>query len=361
MSLRARLVWVSVVLALGALLALPSFYSPAERQESDWIPDGGVNLGLDLQGGVHWVLEIDSATRVRQEMDQVARTIEGFVSDEKLPAVRTQVSEENELEVTGDPGTLAQIVGYLDDAGLSLEDRGDALLITVSSERYRQIIALGVEQALDVLRRRIDSLGVNEPVIAPQGDERILVQMPGKVDPAQAAGILAKTTFLEFKIVVDSAVNEALLQDKYSGGVPENHQVVGVLNPDGSVAEALLVPERAELTGSMLVDSRLSFDRRNRPIVTFEWDAEGTRLFRELTGSHIGDRLAAIIDGEVQLIFNTTEGWQSLLDSKSIREAALEKKLPYYTTASASLAVAQAIAEVSPEQLEVRSLQDYYS
>ncbi|MEC7743019.1 MAG: carbamoyl-phosphate synthase large subunit [Pseudomonadota bacterium] len=73
---------------------------------------------------------------------------------------------------------------------------------------------------------------------------------------------------------------------------------------------------------------------------------------------HIVD---AIIDGEVQLIFNTTEGWQSLLDSKSIREAALEKKLPYYTTAAACLAVAQAIAEVSPEQLEVRSLQDYYS
>ncbi|MEG9268322.1 carbamoyl-phosphate synthase large subunit [Qipengyuania sp. Mu-71] len=73
---------------------------------------------------------------------------------------------------------------------------------------------------------------------------------------------------------------------------------------------------------------------------------------------HIVD---AIIDGAVQLIFNTTEGWQSLLDSKSIREAALEKKLPYYTTAAASLAVAQAIAEVSPDQLEVRSLQDYYS
>ena len=73
---------------------------------------------------------------------------------------------------------------------------------------------------------------------------------------------------------------------------------------------------------------------------------------------HIVD---AIIDGDVQLIFNTTEGWQSLLDSKSIREAALEKKLPYYTTAAACLAVAQAIAEVSPELLEVRSLQDYYS
>ena len=73
---------------------------------------------------------------------------------------------------------------------------------------------------------------------------------------------------------------------------------------------------------------------------------------------HIVDH---ILDGDIALIFNTTEGWQSLLDSKSIREAALEKKLPYYTTAAASLAVAQAIAEVSPDQLEVRSLQDYYS
>ena len=73
---------------------------------------------------------------------------------------------------------------------------------------------------------------------------------------------------------------------------------------------------------------------------------------------HIVD---AIIDGEVALIFNSTEGWQSLLDSKSIREAALEKKLPYYTTAAGSVAASRAIAEVSTEQLEVRSLQDYYS
>jgi carbamoyl-phosphate synthase large subunit len=73
---------------------------------------------------------------------------------------------------------------------------------------------------------------------------------------------------------------------------------------------------------------------------------------------HIVD---AIIDGEIALIFNTTEGWQSLLDSKSIRASALEKKLPYYTTAAASLAVAQAITQVRAGQLEVRSLQDYYS
>ena len=299
MSLRARIIWVSVVVVLGVLLALPSFYSPEERTESGWISDGGINLGLDLQGGIHWVLKIDSETRVRQEMDQLERSIQGFLGDEKLPAVDTEVNADNQLEVTGDPSTLAQVAGYLDGAGLDIKDRGESLLLEVSSARYEQIIALGVEQALDVLRRRIDSLGVNEPVIAPQGDERILVQMPGKVDPEQAAGILAKTTFLEFKIVEDAAVNETLLGDRYPEGLPADREIVVVRNGDGSVSEALLVPGRAELTGSMLVDSRLSFDRRNRPIVTFEWDSEGTRIFREFTGSRIGDRLAAIIDGEV--------------------------------------------------------------
>ena len=73
---------------------------------------------------------------------------------------------------------------------------------------------------------------------------------------------------------------------------------------------------------------------------------------------HIVDK---IIDGEIALIFNTTEGWQSLLDSKSIRQAALEKKLPYYTTAAASRAAAATIAAIAPSQLEVRSLQDYYT
>ncbi|NRA02246.1 MAG: protein translocase subunit SecD [Myxococcales bacterium] len=299
MSLRARVVWVSVVLLLGALLALPSFFSAEQQAENAFIPDGGINLGLDLQGGIHWLLRIDSPTRVRQEMDQIGRSIQGFLSDEQLPAAELQINAENQLELRADPATLARVRGYLDDENLDIEDRGESLLIEVSSVRYKQIISLGVAQALDVLRRRIDSLGVSEPVIAPQGDERILVQMPGNVNPAQAASILAKTTFLEFKIVEDAAANEALLGDRYPGGLPEDREIVVVRNADGGVSEALLVPGRAELTGSMLVDSRLSFDRRNRPIVTFEWDSEGTRIFREFTGNHIGDRLAAIIDGEV--------------------------------------------------------------
>jgi len=96
-------------------------------------------------------------------------------------------------------------------------------------------------------------------------------------------------------------------------------------------------------TQTFLSDNGLAVERVNKV-------AEGR--------PHIVD---AIIDGEVALIFNSTEGWQSLLDSQSIREAALEKKLPYYTTAAASVAASRAIAEVSTEQLEVRSLQDYYS
>jgi preprotein translocase subunit SecD len=140
---------------------------------------------------------------------------------------------------------------------------------------------------------------VAEPVIAPQGEGRILVQLPGKVDPAAARQILEKTTFLEFKLVLDSAPSEELLLAKYPEGLPAERQIVLLRNEQGIVAEALLVPERAALTGAMLEDARLAFDRRNRAIVNFAWNSEGARLFREFTGEHIGERLAAIVDGDV--------------------------------------------------------------
>ncbi|MEE8558951.1 MAG: protein translocase subunit SecD, partial [Myxococcota bacterium] len=93
--------------------------------------------------------------------------------------------------------------------------------------------------------------------------------------------------------------SEELLRAKYGGVIPEEQQVVLVRNETGDISEALLVPKRPELTGSMLEDARVSADRLNRPIVSFTWNTEGARLFRDFTGSHIGDRLAAIVDGEV--------------------------------------------------------------
>jgi preprotein translocase subunit SecD len=183
----------------------------------------------------------------------------------------------------------------------SLEVAGEngALSLRLTETWNREVVRRGVRQAQEVLRKRVDGLGVTEPVIAPQGDDRILVQLPGEVDPEAAGALLKKTTFLEFKQVLDASPSEELLSAKYAEGLPEDQQIVFVRNEDDSVAEALLVPERPVLTGAMLEDARMSFDRRNRAIVLFTWNTQGARIFRDFSGSHIGERMAAIVDGEV--------------------------------------------------------------
>ena len=301
MTLRTRGLWVAMAVALSLFLAVPSFYTPAEREASPWIPDDGIALGLDLQGGIHWLLRIDTRTAVQQELERTESTLLEALKDRNVQAPEIQIVESEAIEVQGTEAALEAVRELVEEDFSSLEVAADngALRLRLTETWNRAVVERGVRQAQEVLRKRIDGLGVTEPVIAPQGEGRILVQLPGEVDPNSARQILEKTTFLEFKLVLDAAPSEELLRAKYGGGIPEGQQLVLVRNETGAISEALLVPERPELTGSMLEDARVSADRLNRPLVSFTWNSEGARLFRDFTGSHIGDRLAAIVDGEV--------------------------------------------------------------
>jgi preprotein translocase subunit SecD len=284
-----------------AFLAVPSFYSPEERRESPWIADNGINLGLDLKGGVHWLLQIDVTTAVRQELERSVSLMKELLAERGIEDPDLRIAEDRMIKGVGDPSTLTAIHEIVAESftSLAVTEDGSRISLELTSEWQDQVVRRGVLQAQEVLRKRIDGIGVTEPVIAPQGDDRILVQLPGEVDPVAARQILEKTTFLEFKLVVDSAPSEELLLAKYPGDLPADHQIVLVKNEDDSVAEVLLVPDRPALTGAMLEDARLNFDRRGRAIVGFTWNSEGARLFRDFTGSHVGERLAAIVDGEV--------------------------------------------------------------
>jgi preprotein translocase subunit SecD len=300
--LRTRAIWVVIAVLFSAFLAFPSLYTPEERMESGLIPDNGINLGLDLQGGVHWLLSIDVPTAVRQELERSESDIKTLLADRQVEEPRFELLEEGALVVEGSPQTLDTVRGIVNTDLTSLEviERNGSLQLRLTDTWNQEVVRRGVRQAQEVLRKRIDGLGVTEPVIAPQGEGRILVQLPGgDVDPAEARKILEQTTFLEFKHVRDAAPNEELLLDKYPEGLPEETMIVLFRGEGDVVAEALLVPERPALTGALLEDARLGFDRRNRAIVSFTWNSEGARLFREFTGEHVGERLAAIVDGVV--------------------------------------------------------------
>jgi protein-export membrane protein SecD len=290
MSLRARTIWILVICALMVYMAIPNLFSEAVRRASPWIPDSGVALGLDLQGGIHWLLAVD-ADEVRQKrLASIGAELNNRVQEgDQFGTVRE--IDGRELEVCGADAERLRELRRDNRLELAGESEQCSRFTLTSAELTRQL-RRGADQAMEVIRRRVSS--VKEPIIVRQGDDRILVQLPGgDLDPVRARTMITGTTFLEFKEVLAAAENEDLLRSRYPDGLPPDAQIVA--SAEGS--EVLLVPREPILTGSSLEDARLDFDQMNQPVVAFTWNGEGARVFRAFTRDHTGDRLAAIIDG----------------------------------------------------------------
>ncbi|MBW2414031.1 MAG: protein translocase subunit SecD [Deltaproteobacteria bacterium] len=325
MSLRSRLIWISVIAVFGIYAAYPNLFSEQERLDNPWIPDAGLTLGLDLQGGVHWLLRVDTATVMRQELDVNRSQIEEDLDARNIAHGELRVVEASRIEIDG--GDPAAIRALLEDryTTLAVADReGGGLELTLTDDWNTYVLERGVRQSLEVLNNRIDQLGVREPIIAPQGEGRVLVQMAGDIDPETARSIISETTFLEFKLVLASAPNRELLEAQYAAGLPGDTEVAVSHGSDGAVTAAYLVPTTPALTGAMLEDARLGFDRRNRPIVQFRWNGEGTKIFRKFTGDNVGSNLAAIVDGEVITAprINSRIGREGIIEGAFTQEEA---------------------------------------
>ena len=298
MTLRSRWILIGVVTLSMAYLALPSFFPESERGKHWWLRAEGMTLGLDLQGGVHWLLRVDTDAAIQRELEKLQTTIADAASEAKLSPPSFEIKGATLVVKGGDIGALRKLVD--DNVQIANVEESEGELVLTLQERWvKDAVDRGAATALEVLRKRIDEKGVREPVIAPQGHGRILVQMPGVQDPAEARALIEKTTFLEFKQVIDAAPSKELLEAKLGKVIPEDQEIVLNTSRSGEESEALLVPKKAVLKGDMLEDARMEFDRRNRPLITFQWNAEGAKVFREFTGANIGHRLAAIIDGKV--------------------------------------------------------------
>ena len=300
MSQRARALWIAAVVLLTGWAATSSLVGREARENSWLLSDQALNLGLDLRGGIHWLLHIDEPTAFSRELKHFEGILTDAAEDEGVELTGTLLRDDRVLELEGDLGALLELIEDRVGSSVDVERAGDRLELRLSGGTRDEVLERSVSQALEVLERRVNRLGVTEPVLAAQGAGRILVQMPGgEIDPAGARAILENTTFLEFKKVLAAADNEELLRARYPEGLPEATVVVFSRTPEGDPIEALLVPAEPVLTGDMLQDARVGFDRRNRPEIDFTWNASGTAIFREFTSENVGERMAAIIDGEV--------------------------------------------------------------
>jgi preprotein translocase subunit SecD len=306
MSLRWRIIWVAATVLLFGYYAIANFASEEARIESPLIPDSSLRLGLDLRGGIHWVIGVKLGVTEEHELSFLKGLLAEELERRKVVVGKIDVAGERLQVETFTEEARAAVRDWIGDTDQISEVGSDPnlLIFELSDLRRQQVREQGMSQVLEVLRRRIaDPMkGIPDSVVTRQGDDRVLVQIPGgSVDRARAREMLRVTGFLEFKIVLDIAQTEELLRDKFpDGALPEDTTIAFERDKETDrVLTAYLVGEEADLTGDYLTDARLGFDNQQRPQVDFTFNPAGGELFQTLTEENIGSQLAIILDDRV--------------------------------------------------------------
>ena len=304
-NLRLRLAAVAATVLVLSYFAAANCFSEQTRVASPLIPDAGIRLGLDLRGGIHWVVGVKLDSAVAHELEFQRTALVDSLKEDGVTLGPTSVVD-GRLRIEMPPGAdTAKLLAWTKDRGLLTPvASSDGVLEYTLSERWKkEVRERGMAQVLEVLRRRIEDpiQGIPDSVVTRQGDDRILVQIPGgQIDRTRARDMLKVTGFLEFKIVRETAQSEELLLAKHPNGLPAETKIAFERDKETQrVLSAFLVGDKADLTGDYLEDARVGFDQRQRPIVTFQFNAQGGEIFQKLTGEHIGSQLAIVLDQRV--------------------------------------------------------------
>ena len=248
-------------------------------------------LGLDLRGGVHFLLQIDMKGALDKAMEAASGDMRGILREQNI--VYSGVSRDGRLVTVKFRDAETRSKGAVElkqrFGGLAFNDKNEGnetlLLATLKPEEEKRIQESAVQQNLITLRNRVNELGVAEPIIQQQGVDRIVVQLPGVLDTAHAKDILGRTATLEVRLVDD--------EHKFSDGSVAPFGTEMFKDRDGSM---LLVKKSVLLTGERINDAQPGFDNRsNEPAVHINLDSAGTRKFKEATRENVGKRMAIVL------------------------------------------------------------------
>ena len=280
----------------------------------DWLSDLGalpMYLGLDLRGGVHFLMEVDMAGAVRKAEERYVGDIRTLLREEKIRYKAITRRPHQGIVVTlrdsADRGSADDLLrGEFPELDIEAKDIDGvaALIVTINEQAARELRRFALQQNITTLRNRVNELGVAEPVIQQQGENRIVVQLPGVQDTARAKEILGATATLEFRMVdTDHSVQQAL-----SGSVPPGAKLYQERN-----GRPILLKRNVMLTGDYITDAASGIDQTNgSPAVFITLDGKGARLFSKRTRDQIGQPMAVVF------IENKSE--TRIVDDKTVKE-----------------------------------------
>ena len=278
---------ISLICFLGIIYAIPNFTSFPKVNNNSFLPGKTINLGLDLQGGSYLLLEADIKSVINERLETISDDVSRKLNEYDLPYSQKEI-DNGILKLNFNDNSIAEraktVIRQNFGSELSIGSENLKITVNYSENARKQIIDLTIEQAIEIVRRRIDEIGTNEPNILKRGNDRILVELPGLDDPMRIKSLLGKTANLTFRFVTNDT------EGSFGAEKLEFE--------DGT--EEAIVSKRIILSGENLLDAQPRMDtENNETVVTFSLDRVGAKRFGKATSTGIGKRLAIVLDGKV--------------------------------------------------------------
>jgi preprotein translocase subunit SecD len=290
-----RPLWLRIAVVLVVIAASVFYLYPPKKT---------INLGLDLQGGVHLMLAVEVEQAIQNQVGRIVADIQSGLDKKGIGAKLTRQGQREISVQLMNPGTWSEALKVLNEFP-NFEQRGadqstGRIMLALREKEASNLADLTVRQGLETIRNRVDQFGVAEPTIQRQGENRILVQLPGIQDVERAKSLIGKTALLEFKLLDEQADVDRALRE----GPPEGSEVLWQRRVDPKTKQEqkfpFVVKKKTELTGADLSQARVSLDQTtSEPYVSVEFNTAGARAFADLTERNVNRRLAITLDGNV--------------------------------------------------------------
>ncbi len=315
-NLRWRGIIIAIFIIIALIFLVPSIPGGMPQWWSGVLPKEKIHLGLDLQGGMHLILEVEAEKAVINDLDRAVEDIKEDLRREKIRYLELKREGVNGISVTvmreEDKSPFKEMISAryreYDIKGGDPVEKGARYMLLLKPEARDEIMKLATEQARETIENRIDQFGVAEADIRLLQNHRIQIQLPGLKEPDRAKELIGQVAELEFKLVDE----ENSLDEAIKGNVPPGREVVYEVSRDeisGNVTRTpYLLKKRSELTGKYITDARVSIDQRNgSPYVSLSFNNQGARIFERVTGENVNKRLAIVLDGNVYSAPNINE------------------------------------------------------
>ena len=299
-TLNYRIILFAFALIFGVVFSIPSITQSESGKK--------ITLGLDLQGGLHMLLGIKSEIAIESRTKSMAATVKYVFDDEEIIFDDLRIIDNKQIVfelLDNDDVAKSKELLKKEIEGTVLSENGLKFSLEMTAEEIERTKANAISQAVDTIRNRLNEFGLAEPTVAKQGEDKILVEVPGiktQEDEQRIRELIARAAHLQLMAVDEDRAARVMTMNEN-----EAKSYGDVILPDVATSERYLLRQIPVLDGSMLTDAKVGFDENNQPVINFSLNGQGAKIFGDFTAKSVGKRMAVVLDNKVYSAPNIRE------------------------------------------------------